>query len=164
MRKPIKLQKRTSSILNLVTTSSNPTSRKHILRITEGKTNQALRFSANQHRIALHLHWILVPRFHFSSINNPFVFRAFHRFLPFDVCVTIDIILIWFQTSFDDWNDMIRVSETNSGFSLGFLSFWCFLRVLEMSSAKDLVEEGKKRIVLVLVCVFGLSYLMSCKC
>lgn len=36
-------------------------------------------------------------------------------------------------------------------------------RVLEMSSVKDLVEEAKKRIVLLLVCVFGLSYLMSCK-
>ncbi|XXG47957.1 hypothetical protein AAC387_Pa02g2515 [Persea americana] len=30
-----------------------------------------------------------------------------------------------------------------------------------MSSVKDLVEEAKKRIVLLLVCVFGLSYLMS---
>lgn len=30
-----------------------------------------------------------------------------------------------------------------------------------MSSVKDLVEEAKKRILLLLVCVFGLSYLMS---
>lgn len=36
--------------------------------------------------------------------------------------------------------------------------------LLEMSTAKDLVEEAKKRIVLVLVCIFGLSYLMSCEC
>lgn len=33
-----------------------------------------------------------------------------------------------------------------------------------MGNVKDLVEEAKKRIVLLLVCVFGLSYLMSCKC
>lgn len=32
-----------------------------------------------------------------------------------------------------------------------------------MGNVKDLVEEAKKRIVLLLVCVFGLSYLMSCK-
>lgn len=31
-------------------------------------------------------------------------------------------------------------------------------------SVRDLVEEAKKRIVLVVVCVVGLSYLMSCKC
>lgn len=29
-------------------------------------------------------------------------------------------------------------------------------------TVKDLVEEAKKRVVLLLICVFGLSYLMSC--
>lgn len=30
-------------------------------------------------------------------------------------------------------------------------------------SIRDLVEEAKKRVVLLVVCVVGLSYLMSCK-
>lgn len=31
-------------------------------------------------------------------------------------------------------------------------------------TVRDLVEEAKKRIVFLIVCVVGLSYLMSCEC
>lgn len=33
----------------------------------------------------------------------------------------------------------------------------------QLVSVRDLLEEAKKRIVFLIVCVVGLSYLMSCK-
>lgn len=50
-----------------------------------------------------------------------------------------------------DWGGSIPSSDRGEGMSTG------------MQTMRDLVDEAKKRVVLLLICVFGLSYLMSCK-
>jgi hypothetical protein len=80
-------------------------------------------------------------------------------------------LLVFCFTFFDqvDWgNDREKCIEW-SRFGLNLLPFLfnCLMNA-RMSTqrqviVRDLVEEAKKRIVMLVICVVGLSYLMSCK-